>query len=127
MQGLMITLGVLIVYQYGIQHHYSESLTRSMVFTTLIAANIFLTLINRSFYYSILTTLKYKNKLVPLIIGITIIITASLLFITPFTKFFKFETLNLTQLFISVGTGFLAVIWYEVVKWNKRKKPENQS
>ncbi|MEM5565059.1 cation-translocating P-type ATPase [Psychroserpens sp. AS72] len=126
-QGLMITLGVLIVYQYAIQNNYSESLTRSMVFTTLIAANIFLTLVNRSFYYSILTTLKYKNKLVPLIIGITIIITASLLFIAPLTKFFKFETLNLAQLLISVVTGFLAVIWYEVVKWNKRKKTENST
>nr|WP_321227943.1 cation-translocating P-type ATPase [uncultured Psychroserpens sp.] len=123
-QGLMITLGVLIVYQYAIQNNYSESLTRSMVFTTLIAANIFLTLVNRSFYYSILTTLKYKNNLVPLIIGITITITASLLFITPFTKFFKFEALNLVQLLISVVTGFLAVIWYEVVKWNKRKRTE---
>ncbi|MFD2914577.1 cation-translocating P-type ATPase [Psychroserpens luteus] len=123
-QGLMITLGVLIVYQYAIQNNYSESLTRSMVFTTLIAANIFLTLVNRSFYYSILTTLKYKNNLVPLIIGITITITASLLFIAPFTKFFKFEALNLVQLLISVVTGFLAVIWYEVVKWNKRKRTE---
>ncbi|WP_179320089.1 cation-translocating P-type ATPase [Winogradskyella helgolandensis] len=124
-QGLIITLGVLMVYQYGIQHDYSESLTRSMVFTTLIAANIFLTLVNRSFYYSVLTTLKYKNKLVPLIIGITITITASLLFIPPFTKFFKFETLSFSQLFISILTGFIAVIWYEIVKWNKRKKNRN--
>ncbi|WP_458626071.1 cation-translocating P-type ATPase [Winogradskyella sp. PC D3.3] len=126
-QGLMITLGVLLVYQYAIQHNYSEALTRSMVFTTLISANIFLTLINRSFYYSILTTLKYKNKLVPLIIGITITITAALLFITPFANFFKFETLNITQLLMSVITGFLAVIWYEIVKWNKRKKAKHQA
>ncbi|QRM90815.1 HAD-IC family P-type ATPase [Lacinutrix sp. WUR7] len=123
-QGLIITLGVLIVYQYGIQNGYSEALTRSMVFTTLISANIFLTLVNRSFYYSVLTTLKYKNKLVPLIIGITIVITVSLLFITPFANFFTFETLNLFQLLISVGTGFLAVIWYEAVKWYKRKKAQ---
>ena len=123
-QGLMISLGVLMVYQYAIQNDYSESLTRSMVFTTLIAANIFLTLVNRSFYYSVLTTLKYKNKLVLLIIGITIVITASLLFITPFTKFFKFETLSFSQLFISILVGFIAVIWYELVKWNKRKEEE---
>jgi Ca2+-transporting ATPase len=95
-----------------------------MVFTTLIAANIFLTLVNRSFYYSVLTTLKYKNKLVLLIIGITITITAALLFITPFANFFKFETLNLSQLLISILAGFIAVIWYEVVKWNKRKIAE---
>ncbi|QXP61317.1 cation-translocating P-type ATPase [Olleya sp. HaHaR_3_96] len=120
-QGLMITLGVLVVYQYAIQNNYNEALTRSMVFTTLIAANIFLTLINRSFYYSILTTLKYKNKLVPLIISITIIITTSLLFITPFAKFFEFEGLSFVQLVISVVSGFLAVIWYEGVKWNTRR------
>lgn len=121
LQGLMITLGVLLVYQYGIQHNFNEALTRSMVFTTLISANIFLTLINRSFYYSILTTLKYKNKLVPLIIGITITITIALLFITPFAKFFEFEALSFFQLFSSVATGFITVIWYEVVKWNKRR------
>ncbi|WP_452231701.1 cation-translocating P-type ATPase [Lacinutrix sp. MEBiC02595] len=124
MQGVMITLGVLMVYQYGIQYEYSEALTRSMVFTTLIAANIFLTLVNRSFYYSVLTTLKYKNNLVPLIIGITIVITAALLFITPFTNFFSFETLNLPQLLISAATGFFAVIWYEAVKWYKRKQDQ---
>jgi hypothetical protein len=31
---------------------------------TLIASNIFLTLENRSFYYSIFTTIRYKNNLV---------------------------------------------------------------
>ncbi|MGB5363960.1 MAG: cation-translocating P-type ATPase C-terminal domain-containing protein, partial [Aureibaculum sp.] len=99
----------------------NESLTRTMVFTVLISANIFLTLVNRSFYYSIITTLQYKNNLVPIIIGITILITAMLLFVKPFTVFFKFESLNLRQLCISISSGFIFVIWYEFVKWRKRK------
>jgi Ca2+-transporting ATPase len=120
-QGLAITLGALIVYQYAVIMGLNESLTRTMVFTVLISANIFLTLVNRSFYYSIITTLQYKNNLVPIIIGITILISAMLLFVKPFTVFFKFESLNLWQLCISISSGFIFVIWYEFVKWRKRK------
>ncbi|MGB5462458.1 MAG: cation-translocating P-type ATPase [Aureibaculum sp.] len=120
-QGLAITLGAIIVYHYAVIMDLNESLTRTMVFTVLISANIFLTLVNRSFYYSIITTLQYKNNLVPIIIGITILITAMLLFVKPFTVFFKFESLNLRQLCISISSGFIFVIWYEFVKWRKRK------
>ncbi len=125
-QGLAITTGALIAYQYAAQQGFSESTTRTMVFTVLMAANIFLTLVNRSFYYSILTTLKYKNNLVPLIIGITMTITIVLLFVGPFTRFFTFEMLNLSQLSISIGAGFLSVIWYELVKWRNRTKDKHR-
>ena len=96
-----------------------------MVFVALISSNIFLTLVNRSFFYSVLTTLKYKNNLVPLIIGITIIILGLLLFAPPLTRFFGFEPLGLGQLGTSGGVGFLFVIWYEVVKWRKRRMASN--
>jgi Ca2+-transporting ATPase len=121
-QGLVITAGTLIAYQYAVYQGFSEAVTRTMVFTVLISANIFLTLVNRSFYYSVIATLKYKNNLVLVIIGITIAISGLLLFVKPLTKFFQFESLNLSQLSISVIMGFLSVIWYEVVKWRKRTK-----
>ena len=120
-QGLMITTGTLITYQYAVHAGFSESLTRTMVFTVLIAANVFLTLVNRSFYYSVIATMKYKNNLVVLIISITIAVTALLLSVNPLTKFFQFEHLNLYQVFICTGIGFLSVIWYEIIKWRKRK------
>ena len=93
-----------------------------MVFMVLISSNIFLTLVNRSFYYSIWTTLKYKNNLVPLIIGITLILSALLLFVPPLTRFFQFETLNTNQLGIAVLAGMISVLWYEIVKGIKRAK-----
>ena len=126
-QGLMISIGTLCIYQYSVQQGFNEHITRTMVFTVLIAANIFLTLINRSFYYSVLTTLKYKNNLVLLIIGITIAITTMLLFVKPFTKFFDFEELSAFQLGISVCVGFLFVIWFEIVKWIKRLRISNRA
>ena len=121
-QGLVITLGSLSVYQYAVYEGYNESLTRTMVFMVLISSNIFLTLINRSFLYSIWTTLKYKNNLVPLIIGITLILSALLLYMPPFTRFFQFEALSGGQLGISVVVGIVSVLWYEIVKMVKRAK-----
>jgi Ca2+-transporting ATPase len=120
LQGLMITAGSLFAYQFAVRHGYNEAVTRTMTFTVLIAANIFLTLVNRSFYYSIFATLRYKNRLVPLIIGITMVVYALLLFVNPLTSFFGLERLTGYQLGISVLAGFVSVIWFEGVKWMKR-------
>ena len=121
-QGLMITAGTLTAYQYAVHQGLNESTTRTMIFTVLVAANVLLTLVNRSFYYSVITTLRYKNNLVFLIISITIAITGLLLYVKPLTLFFQFEFLNLSELSFSIGIGFLSVFWYEVIKWRKRIK-----
>jgi P-type Ca2+ transporter type 2C len=121
LQGLIITVGTLFTYQYSVQNAYNEHLTRSMVFTTLITANVFLTLVNRSFYYSFLTTIKYKNDLVLLIIVITIALTGLLLYVDPFTNFFELEHLEIAQLRVCICVGFISVIWIELVKWWNRK------
>lgn len=124
LQGLAITIGVLSVYQIAVSYGSNEAATRTMVFTALMSANIGLTFVNRSFIYSIVTTFRYKNRLVPIIVGITVGITALLLFVPAFTHFFEFERIGLSQIGISVGIGLLSVLWYELVKWIKRFKLE---
>ena len=120
-QGLVITLGLLFIYQYCIHTNCTENATRTIVFLTLIASNIFLTLANRSFYYSIFTTIRYKNNLVLIIIGATILLT-SLLFLVPlFSKFFMFEIISAAQLGVSILAGFVSVFWIEIYKAFKRK------
>lgn len=121
-QGLVIALGTLFIYRFAVYNGYNEELTRTMVFTDLVVANIFLTLINRSFYYSIWTTLKYKNRLVLYIIGITVTLMILLLFVRPLTNFFEFDTLNFSQLLLCIGIGFISVIWFEFVKLIKRRR-----
>ncbi|MDO1511531.1 cation-translocating P-type ATPase [Maribacter confluentis] len=121
LQGLVITIGALFIYRYAVEASYSESTTRTMVFLVLIIANIFLTLVNRSFYYSIFTTIRYKNSLVPIIIGITVLLTLFLLYLPVLTHFFEFERLTLTQIGMSIIVGTVSVLWYELVKWGKRR------
>lgn len=43
------------------------------------------------------------------------------IYLPLFAKFFQFEKLNSTQLIFSVAIGFFTVIWYEAIKWRKRK------
>lgn len=120
-QGLVVTLGLLFIYQYCIADHCTEAQTRTTVFLTLIAANITMTLENRSFYYSILTTIRYKNNLVPMIIGITILITALLLFVPVFTRFFAFDAITSAQLGMSLLVGCVSVLWIEIYKGMRRR------
>ena len=121
-QGLIITLGLLFIYQYCLHEGCSEKVIRTTIFLTLIASNIFLTLSNRSFYYSMLTTILYKNNLVPMIIGVTILITTVLLFVPVFSNFFMFDTVTATQFGMSVLVAFVSVFWIEIYKYFKRRK-----
>ncbi|MEM8520858.1 cation-translocating P-type ATPase [Flavobacterium sp. PL12] len=121
-QGIVITIGLLFVYQYCLYSNSSESTTRTLVFLTLISSNIFLTLTNRSFYYSVLTTLKYKNNLVFIIISATVLLTAALLFVPLFASFFEFERVSASQIVLSVLVGFISVLWIEIYKAFKRRK-----
>lgn len=120
-QGLVITLGLLFMYQYCIQEGFSETYTRTSIFLTLIASNIFLTLENRSFYYSIFTTIRYKNNLVLIIIGLTMALTSLLLFVPVFSKFFLFEMVDYEQIGLSILIAFVSVMWMEFYKIFKRR------
>jgi len=120
-QGLVITLGLLFVYLFCVQENASESVTRTVVFLTLIASNIFLTLANRSFYYSIFTTIRYPNNLVVTIIALTLFMTSLLLFVPAFMQFFMFDTVTVAQIGMSILVGFASVMWIEILKLFKRK------
>jgi len=121
-QGLLITLGVLLIYFFTMEAGYPESVVRSMVFTTIILANIFLTLENRSFYYPITRTIRYQNRLIPLIIVITLSMLLLFLTVPPLRKVFDLGIINLDLFLISMGTAFLSVIWAEAYKFFRRKR-----
>lgn len=121
-QGLIITAGVLVTYQYAIYKGSNEENTRAMVFSTLIFANIFLSLVNRSFIYSIFEIIKYKNKLFPIIISATLLMLLMILYIPPFANFFHLESLTWSELLMTILFAILSVFWFEIYKWFKRKR-----
>ncbi|MEZ2441006.1 cation-translocating P-type ATPase [Chitinophaga sp. RCC_12] len=125
LQGLIITAGVLTAYQWSVAQDAGEVLTRSMVFTTLVLANIFLTLVNRSFYYSFIHSMRNRNKLMVAVIGITLLLLAAMLYIPPVARFFSLTGLSPYELLLCTAISAASVLWFEIWKLGKRKFQRN--
>ncbi|MGB4769988.1 MAG: cation-translocating P-type ATPase [Chitinophagaceae bacterium] len=120
-QGLAITAACLGIGYWSIQQGHEETLTRTMIFITLLFSNVFLTLVNRSFTHTIFTTLRYKNNLLPLIIGITLAFIAALLYWQPLQELFRLSTLSIRLLLACIATAFIGTFWLELVKGIRHK------
>jgi Ca2+-transporting ATPase len=121
-QGLVIAAAVLLIYRVCADRGGSEDLTRTVVFTALVAANIALTLVNRSGYDSVTRTLKFRNRLVWPMILLTTMLTILLLVVPAFSRFFGFVLPSPGWLFLAVVTGTTSVAWLEIQKWYLRRK-----
>ncbi|PRZ23919.1 cation-translocating P-type ATPase [Flavobacterium granuli] len=121
LQGIAITIGVLFVYQWTVQNSGSEQLTRTMVFTTLVFSNVILSLVNRSFYYSVFSSLKNKNNMMVYANSLTLIFLTLILYINPIAHFFAVLPLDLNQIGICMAVSAVSVFWIEIWKWNKRQ------
>lgn len=121
-QGLVITLGLLFIYQYSVRGGADEGLTRAMVFSTLVLSNVFLSFTNRSFYFSVTDTLKTKNNL---LLGVTALVILGLmiiLYVPSVASFFYLTPLHLPQLGMSLLVASVSVLWFEGYKWIKRMR-----
>ena len=119
-QGLMITAGVLFIYQLTYRNGGNEDLTRTMVFTTLIFANILLSFANRSFYYTMFESFRNKNNLLIYMTLATLIVLMVILYVDPVSRFFKLTYLNLDQLLTAGSAAVISVMWFEIYKLLKR-------
>lgn len=121
-QGLMITAGCLGVGYYFIGQGANDTTIRTIIFTTLLFSNIFLTLVNRSFYFSIFKTLKYKNNLVPIIISITLLFIGIFLYL-PFARdLFQLQQISFTNIIICIGVAAVATLWVDGWKLLRNKQ-----
>jgi len=123
-QGLMITLVCLGFGFYLMKSGETEATVRTLIFTTLVLCNVFLTLVNRSFYYSFFRTIVYPNKLMPLILGISLLLLVLILTIPGIMNVFDFEAVGISMVALSLGAAFVGVFWIEIWKYFQRKKQE---
>ncbi|SDF67043.1 cation-translocating P-type ATPase [Chitinophaga filiformis] len=114
-QGLIITIGILALYRIYMQEHTLEK-TRTMVFTTLIISNIFLTFANRSFTETFIKTIRSRNPLTPLIIGLSVLFLAVIQLVPGIRQAFGLTAVNISDYGICLITGFVCVAWFEIYK-----------
>ncbi len=120
-QGIVITAVCLGLGYYYMENEHTIAEVRTIIYSTLILSNIFLTLSNRSFYYSVLTTIQYKNILIPLILSASLIILLLSIYFTPFQNIFQFVPLKAVDLSYCLIAAFAGVMWIEIIKFIKRR------
>jgi len=115
-QGLIIAAGVLTLYSTFMNKGHELAEVRTVVFTTLIISNVFLTFVNRSFTKTFITTIRYKNSLaLPVIISSFLFLCTFLL--VPFVRdLFGFSPISLRNFLACLVTGLISVAWFEIYK-----------
>ena len=120
-QGLVITAGCLGIGYYYLQKNYDETTVRTVIFITLLFSNIFLTLVNRSFQYTIFTTIRYKNNLLILIIVIALLAIASFLYLPFMQQLFRISAISFSDILACIVVACTCTGWVEIWKIIKKR------
>ncbi len=121
-QGLLITTACLGIGYYFMWQGEDEGYVRTVIFVTLLFSNVFLTLSNRSFVHTIFKTIQYKNNLVGIIISITLVFIAIILYL-PFVKnLFMMDSITPMALLGCILVSMVGVWWIELFKLVRQRK-----
>jgi Ca2+-transporting ATPase len=115
-RGTIIASLILMLYYYFMNSGSSIEEIRTIVFTTLLLSNVFLTFVNRSFSKTLYYTIRYKNNLAPFVIIISALFIATLYYL-PFVKnLFQLGSISSLQFWLCIAVAFASVMWFEIYK-----------
>jgi Ca2+-transporting ATPase len=121
-QGCIIAAAVLGVLWFAIETNLSDDTARTLVFSTLAFANIFLTLVNRSSTAPLTQTLRTRNNVLPIAVGIMLAILLMSYYVPFIRDVFRFAVPTTTQIGICLGVAALSVLWIEGKKMIQRQR-----
>jgi Ca2+-transporting ATPase len=116
LQGLAITAACLGMGWWQMTQSADEETIRASIFFTLLFSNVLLTLVNRSFRYTILTTIRYRNGLVPLIIGLSLLFILLLLIVPAMRGLFSIAFPGWNAIGYCLLAAAAGTLWIEPVK-----------
>jgi len=117
LQGATVLAASLLTFGVGYAHTASPDSGRALAFATLIAGNVSLILVNRSWRHPALGKLGARN--LPswlVVVGATAMLLLALL--VPFLRaLFRFGPVSAGDAALAIGAGAGALAWFELVKW----------
>jgi Ca2+-transporting ATPase len=120
-QGGIIAGGILFLYHYFMTHGYPLPYVRTVVFLTLMIVNLLLTFTGRSLEENLARTLRYRNNLVPYIIGISILFLTSVMAFPVLRGLFGLQLLHGAHYLLCVATAMAVTLWFEMYKTVTKK------
>ncbi|TDN38807.1 cation-translocating P-type ATPase [Hymenobacter sp. UV11] len=115
-QGLGIAAAVLAVYYVAMRQGAALPVVRTLTFATLVLSNLGLTLVSRSFTQSVLQTLRVPNRILWLMLGLTLALLLVTLFVPAAQRLFGFAPVSAGALGGCALAALVGVGWMEVYK-----------
>ena len=115
-QGIDIAAAVLGVYYVAMRQGQPVAVGRTLVFTTLVLSNIFLTLVNRSFTQLVFRTLRVSNRVLWLMLGLTLVLLLVMQLVPPARQLFGFAPVPAVALRWCALAALAGVGWVEIYK-----------
>jgi len=121
LQGVAIGAAVLFAYRFAIGNGYGEDIVRAFVFSTMVFGNMFLTLANRSFDFSLAKTIHYMNPYLWRILGASLVMLGMVLYIPQVSGLFRVGAMHADDLGWCALFAFIGVCWFEIWKVIKNR------
>jgi Ca2+-transporting ATPase len=122
LQGFAVLAVTLFIYRFAMNRGASDLEARSLTFITLVFANLGLILSNRFWSRNVISSLRYKNTALYVIVIGTMLLLNLVIFIPALRDLFDFGTMHPSDLFICFCAGGVCVAWFELVKLLGRPK-----
>ncbi|MBD2716886.1 cation-translocating P-type ATPase [Hymenobacter sp. BT646] len=119
-QGLGIAAAVLGVYYVAMRQGAPVPVVRTLTFATLVFSNLFLTLVNRSFTQSVFQTLRVPNRILWLMLGLTLALLLTTLLLPAAQRLFGFAPVPLAALGWCALAALVGAGWIEGYKALRR-------
>lgn len=92
---------------------------RALAFTSLMSGNLALIAVNRSWRESVIARRRTPNRTATAVVGGALAVLVAIVSVAPLRGFFAFGALAGWELAIALGSGFVALAWFEILKMAK--------
>ena len=116
LQGLGVLCSALVVFGVALEQGYSADAARTLVFTTLVIANIALIFTNRSWERNLFASLRVPNRSLWIISGVAVMSLIVVLNVPALRKVFRFQHVGIGELLLAAAMGFASIVWFEIWK-----------
>jgi Ca2+-transporting ATPase len=116
LQGLAVLFASVLAFRVGLAHTGSADSGRALAFATLIAGNVGLILVNRSWRTTALRSIGARNLASSIVVaGATGMLVLAL--VVPFLRgLFRFGPVSAPDAALAIAAGVGSLLWFELVK-----------
>lgn len=124
-QGLGVLAAVLGAFAWA-SPRIPEAEARAFAFATLVVGNLALILSNRSDTRSLWATLHTPNRTLWAVVGLALALLLAALYLPWAVTVLRFAPLPAHELAAACALGLLSVLWFEGIKWARRRAQGRQ-